>query len=92
MALAITCPFGHGLHDLTRGSGALSDHRVGHHDGVLLTEFDGTGACAIIIKITDSSRVDINTAANDDTELACHYTSAVAVLTEPRLPRDERDA
>lgn len=77
-----------GLRDLDAGIGTLSDQRVGVHSGKLLREFDGVGTCAIIVEITESSRVDVSSVANTDTEKACRYVSAIAVLIEPRLPRN----
>lgn len=77
------------MNDIDVGAGALSDQRVGVHDGKLLKEFNGKGACAIIVKITDSSRVDISSVANNDTAKACDYATKVAAIIEPKLPRGE---
>jgi hypothetical protein len=78
-----------GLKDIVEGGGTLTDQPVGSHQGKILKEADGPGACSVIIGVTDSSRVDVSSVANTDTAKACEYVTKVAALIEPRLPKGE---
>lgn len=48
----------------------------------------GGGACMIALAVGQEARVDINTAAGGNTELACSTANDVAKLIEPKLPKD----
>lgn len=57
---------------------------VGSHRAVLAT--GGISACAIVLGVTKTSRVDVSSAANGDTKRACRISKQVAGLVEPRVP------
>jgi hypothetical protein len=56
---------------------------IGAHDAVQAT--DGANGCAIILGVTDTSRVDIASAADTGAK-ACNIAKQVAGLVEPKLP------
>jgi hypothetical protein len=56
---------------------------IGAHDAVQAT--DGANGCAIILGVTDTSRVDVASAAATGAK-ACDIAKQVAGLIEPKLP------
>lgn len=76
-----------GIKDIVTDGYSVTDHPVGRHQGRLLRDATGGDLCAIIIGVTDSSRVDVN--ANTDAgtvDASCQWTLRVAPLVEARLP------
>lgn len=57
---------------------------MGKHKAVQAT--GGASSCAVAIEVTESSRVDVLSAANGDVEKACEFAKQAAKLVEPKLP------
>ncbi|HEV7648745.1 MAG TPA: DUF3558 family protein [Actinophytocola sp.] len=72
-----------GLDDV-QSSGAKTPMKVGSHDAVQFT--GGVSSCAVALGVTDTSRVDVISAANGDEAKACTIAKQAAALVEPKLP------
>jgi uncharacterized protein DUF3558 len=72
-----------GLEDV-QSSTPTKPMKVGSHDAVQST--GGVSSCAVNIGVTDSSRVDVISAANGDVQAACVVAKQAAQLVEPKLP------
>lgn len=72
-----------GLDDV-QSSGPKTPMKVGAHDAVQFT--GGVSSCAVALGVTDTSRVDVISAANGDEAKACTIAKQAAALVEPKLP------
>ena len=72
-----------GLDDVA-SSGQKTPMKVGSHDAVQFT--GGVSSCAVALGVTDTSRVDVISAANGDEAKACTIAKQAAALVEPKLP------
>ncbi len=72
-----------GLDDV-QSSGPTTEMKVGSHDAVQST--GGVSSCAINLGVTETSRVDVISAANGDEAKACDIAKQAAELVEPKLP------
>ena len=70
--------------DAVQSSGAKTPMKVGSHDAVQFT--GGVSSCAVALGVTDTSRVDVISAANGDEAKACTIAKQAAALVEPKLP------
>lgn len=73
----------YGLDDV-QSSSPTKSMKVGSHDAVQST--GGASSCAVNIGVTDTSRVDVISAANGDVAKACSVAKQAADLVEPKLP------
>ena len=78
-----------GIKDLPSGNGReikqLSD--IGSHKTVQRTETANPGICAVIMGVTETSRVTAQVTAGTDTQKGCDLAMQLAKLVEPELPR-----
>jgi uncharacterized protein DUF3558 len=81
-ALAVGIVDEHGLTTVHSASPTRS-LTIGAHDARQAT--DGNHGCAVILGVTDTSRVDVITAAASEPQ-ACAIAQQVATLVEPKLP------
>jgi hypothetical protein len=72
-----------GLDDV-QSSGPKKTVKIGSHDAVQFT--GGISSCAFALGVTDTSRVDVLSAANGDEAKACSVAKQAAELVEPKLP------
>lgn len=72
-----------GLDDV-QSSGSKTPMKVGAHDAVQFT--GGVSSCAVALGVTETSRVDVISAANGDEAKACAIAKQAAALVEPKLP------
>lgn len=72
-----------GLEDV-QSSTPTKSMKVGSHDAVQST--GGASSCAVNLGVTDTSRVDVISAANGDEAKACSIAKQAAELVEPKLP------
>ncbi|MGH3759771.1 MAG: DUF3558 family protein [Actinophytocola sp.] len=72
-----------GLADV-QSSGPATPTTIGSHDAVQFT--GGVSSCAFALGVTDTSRVDVISAANGDEARACGIAKQAAELVEPKLP------
>ena len=72
-----------GLEDV-QSSGPTKEMKIGSHDAVQST--GGVSSCAINLGVTETSRVDVISAANGDEAKACDVAKQAAELVEPKLP------
>jgi hypothetical protein len=72
-----------GLEDV-QSSTPTKSMKIGSHDAVQST--GGASSCAVNLGVTDTSRVDVISAANGDVTKACSIAKQAAELVEPKLP------
>ena len=59
---------------------------IGQHQAVLSRGASGTTPCAVILRVTDSSRAEMQVVAGTDVNKACELAMELARLVEPELP------
>lgn len=62
----------------------LTPLKVGSHDAV--RGLSSAGVCSFAIKTSNTSRVDVGSAARADEQKACEMAKKVAEVVEPKLP------
>jgi hypothetical protein len=67
-----------------QGRTKLTQVNVGKHDAI--QGITGAGGCAIAIKVTDTSRVDVVAALNGDEQKSCALALPAAQAVEKNLP------
>ncbi|WP_253831029.1 DUF3558 domain-containing protein [Prauserella aidingensis] len=59
----------------------------GEVEGRSYARVPGPGVCTIVIGVSQTSRVDVNTIATEGTEKSCEIADEVAAVVEPKLPQ-----
>jgi hypothetical protein len=72
-----------GLEDVTERT-QLTPVKVGSHDAI--RALTASGGCVFAIKTSNTSRVDVASAARADEQKACEMAKKVAEVVEPKLP------
>jgi hypothetical protein len=72
--------------ELVIKGGRVADHNVGNRKGKIVRDNVVRKSCMVSFEMTTWSRVDVIASARD-TEGACDYSTRVATLIEPRLPK-----
>jgi hypothetical protein len=62
----------------------LTPLKVGSHDAI--RGLSSAGGCVFAIKTSNTSRVDVSSAARADEQKACEMAKKVAEVVEPKLP------
>lgn len=78
-----------GIKDLPSGNGrdVKPLGKIGSHEAVQRTETANPGICAVILGVTDKSRVTAQVTAGTDTAKGCDLATQLATLVEPELSR-----
>jgi hypothetical protein len=76
-----------GIKDLPSEREITQLPNVGSHQAVQRTESANPGVCAVIMGVTETSRVTTQVTAGTDTQKGCGLAMQLATLVEPELPR-----
>jgi hypothetical protein len=75
-----------GIKDLPSDREIKQLSKIGKHEAVQRTETANPGVCAVIMGVTESSRVSTQVTAGTDTQKGCQLAMQLAQLVEPELP------
>ncbi|HET9142033.1 DUF3558 family protein [Actinophytocola sp.] len=75
-----------GIDDIPSGVPIEQLPNIGDHQAVRSKEAGGTTPCAVILGVTNSSRVELQATAGTDVDKACELAMDMAKLVEPELP------
>lgn len=76
-----------GLSDFVSGPNAKpSDVTIGKHKGKQVPGAVSKSSCAVVIGVTDKSRVDVFASSDSDPQQACDAAMSIATAIEPKLP------
>lgn len=76
-----------GIADYSVGPNAKPvDVSIGKHKGKQVTGAVSKASCAVVIGVTDKSRVDVFASSDSDPQQACDAAMSIATAIEPKLP------